>query len=122
MRALGLAVTDYIVWYITFKQEILNYTCQDLIRVVPFFASASEAFVTSIITRVSFDVFLPGDYVTRCGAIGTKMFFIQHGVLEVVNRDGKVATTLCDGSYFGGISSQTLAIFIISLYVCTYVL
>ncbi|CAI8015380.1 Potassium/sodium hyperpolarization-activated cyclic nucleotide-gated channel 3, partial [Geodia barretti] len=63
--------------------EILNYTCQELIRVVPFFASASEAFITSIITRVSFDVFLPGDYVTQYGTIGTKMYFIQHGVLDV---------------------------------------
>lgn len=69
---------------------------------MPFFANASEAFITSIITRVTFDVFLPGDYVTQCGAIGTKMFFIQHGILDVVNRDGKVATSLCDGSYFGG--------------------
>jgi signal-transduction protein with cAMP-binding, CBS, and nucleotidyltransferase domain len=83
-------------------QEILNYTCQELIRVVPFFASASEAFITSIITRVSFDVFLPGDYVTQYGTIGTKMYFIQHGVLDVVNKDGNVVSTLCDGSYFGG--------------------
>lgn len=80
----------------------MSYTCQDLIRVVPFFANASEAFITSIITRVSFDVFLPGDYVTQYGTIGTKMYFIQHGVLDVVNKDGKVVTTLCDGSYFGG--------------------
>ena len=86
----------------SYQQEILNYTCQDLIRVVPFFATASEAFITSVITRLSFDVFLPGDFVTRCGAIGTKMYFIQHGVLNVVNKDGKVAATLCDGSYFGG--------------------
>ena len=83
-------------------QEILNYTCQELIRVVPFFASASEAFITSIITRVSFDVFLPGDYVTQYGTIGTKMYFIQHGVLDVVSKDGNVVSTLCDGSYFGG--------------------
>ena len=87
------------------EQEILNYTCQDLIRVVPFFATASEAFITSIITRVNFDVFLPGDYVTQYGAIGTKMYFIQHGMLDVLNKDGKVATSLCDGSYFGGDST-----------------
>ena len=105
----------------SYTQEILNYTCQDLIRVVPFFATASEAFVTSIITRLSFDVFLPGDYVTQCGAIGTKMYFIQHGVLDVVNRDGKVATTLCDGSYFGG---QYIIYYILCtyMYMCIYTL
>ena len=70
---------------------------------VPFFASASEAFISSIITLVTFDVFLPDDYVVRCGAIGSKMYFIQHGILEVINKDGKVAASLCDGSYFGGI-------------------
>ena len=97
------------------SQEILNYTCQDLIRVVPFFATASEAFITSIITRVSFDVFLPGDYVTQYGSIGTKMYFIQHGVLDVVNGDGKIATTLCDGSYFGGMWFKVECVYLISV-------
>ena len=78
---------------------------------VPFFSTASEAFVTSIITRVSFDVFLPGDYVTRCGAIGTKMYFIQHGMLDVVNKEGKLAASLCDGSYFGGIARTGYSFF-----------
>ena len=75
---------------------------------VPFFATASEAFITSIITRITFDVFLPGDYVIRCGAIGTKMYFVLHGILDVVNKDDKVATTLFDGAYFGGMQYITL--------------
>lgn len=84
-------------------QKIVNFNCQELVRVVPFFANADEVFITSIITRLAFDVFLPGDYIIHCGAIGNKMYFIQHGIVDIINSDGKVATCLCDGSYFGGV-------------------
>ena len=83
-------------------QEIVIYTCQELIRVVPFFAKASDSFIRSIVTRFTFEIFLPDDYVIRCGSVGTKMYFIQHGILDVLNSDNKVAGSLCDGSYFGG--------------------
>ena len=77
---------------------------------VPFFANADGVFITSVITRLTFDVFLPGDYIIRCGAIGTKMYFIQHGVVDVITSDGNVATCLCDGSYFGGYRHISLSI------------
>ena len=34
--------------------------------------------------------------------MGTKMFFIQEGIVDIVTSDGEVATSLSDGSYFGG--------------------
>ena len=34
--------------------------------------------------------------------MGTKMYFIQEGVVDIVDTDGRVATSLSDGSYFGG--------------------
>ena len=84
-------------------KKIVNFNCQELVRVVPFFADADEVFITSVITRLTFDVFLPEDYIIHCGAIGSRMYFIQHGVVDIINSDGKVATCLCDGSYFGGV-------------------
>ena len=84
-------------------KKIVNSNCQELVRVVPFFADADEVFITSVITRLTFDVFLPEDYIIHCGAIGSRMYFIQHGVVDIINSDGKVATCLCDGSYFGGV-------------------
>ena len=81
----------------------MNYNCRDLVKVVPFFADADEVFITSVLTRLTFDVFLPGEYIIRCGAIGHKMYFILHGVVDIITSDDNVATSLCDGSYFGGI-------------------
>lgn len=69
---------------------------------MPLFVNADRAFITSIVTRFTFDVFLPGDYIVHCGAIGRHMYFIQQGVVDVITSDGKVATSLSDGSYFGG--------------------
>ena len=30
------------------------------------------------------------------------MFFIQEGIVDIVTKSGEVATSLSDGSYFGG--------------------
>ena len=47
-------------------------------------------------------VFQPGDYIIREGTRGTKMYFIQEGIVDIVVKQGEVATSLSDGSYFGG--------------------
>jgi len=53
-------------------------------------------------------VFQPGDYIIREGSVGTKMYFIQEGIVDIVTKTGEVATSLSDGSYFGGIYLSTL--------------
>ena len=78
----------------------MSHNCRDLVKVVPFFADADEVFITSVLTRLTFDVFLPGEYIIRCGAIGHKMYFIQHGVVDIITSDDNVATSLCDGSFW----------------------
>ncbi len=83
-------------------QKIVNYNCRDLVKVVPFFADADEVFITSVLTRLTFDVFLPDEYIIRCGAMGHRMYFILHGRVDIITSDDQVATSLCDGSYFGG--------------------
>ena len=69
---------------------------------VPFFANAEESFITSVLTRLKFEVFLPNEHIIRCGAIGTKIYFIQHGTVDVTSSDGSIIAQLSDGSYFGG--------------------
>ena len=83
-----------------------------MIKIVPFFEDAEEAFINSVITRLSFEVFLPGDYIVRQGSFGSKMYFIQQGMVDIIAPNGRVATTLHDGSYFGGV---------FCMYLCTYV-
>lgn len=92
----------YVTVLLLCWQNIVSFNCRDLVKVVPFFADADEVFINSVLTRLTFDVFLPGEYIIRCGAIGHRMYFIQHGVVDVITSDDQLATSLCDGSYFGG--------------------
>lgn len=68
---------------------------------MPLFANADPNFVTSMLTKLRFEVFQPGDYIIREGTIGKKMYFIQHGVVSVLTKSS-IDTKLSDGSYFGG--------------------
>ncbi|KAG8144953.1 hypothetical protein E2320_013348, partial [Naja naja] len=77
-----------------------------LVASMPLFANADPNFVTSMLTKLRFEVFQPGDYIIREGTIGKKMYFIQHGVVSVLTKGNK-ETKLADGSYFGEICLLT---------------
>ena len=49
-----------------------------------------------------YQVFQPGDYIIKEGTMGTKMYFIQEGVVDVISKENEILTSLSDGSYFGG--------------------
>ena len=74
---------------------------------MPFFQNASPQFVTAIITKLKFEVFLKGEYIIREGSIGNKMYFVQNGVVAVLSKDKQVETRLSDGSHFGEIGLLT---------------
>ena len=96
-------------------QEIVNYNCRSLVASVPFFTHADPNFVTDVVTKLEYEVFQPGDYVIKEGTIkeikegtiGTKMYFIQEGIVDIIPKNGEVATSLSDGSYFGGTTTTT---------------
>lgn len=52
---------------------------------------------------------ISGDIIIKEGTIGTKMYFIQEGIVDIVMANGEVATSLSDGSYFGEICLLTNA-------------
>ena len=87
---------------VSLLQEIINYNCRSLVASVPFFTDADPNFVNDVVTKLEYEVFQPGDVVIHQGTVGTKMYFIQEGVVEIVTSNGQVAATLSDGSYFGG--------------------
>uniref|UniRef100_A0A667WBS0 Hyperpolarization activated cyclic nucleotide gated potassium channel 4 n=1 Tax=Myripristis murdjan TaxID=586833 RepID=A0A667WBS0_9TELE len=88
------------------REEIINFNCRKLVASMPLFANADPNFVTSMLTKLRFEVFQPGDYIIREGTIGKKMYFIQHGVVSVLTKSSK-DTKLSDGSYFGEICLLT---------------
>uniref|UniRef100_A0AAY4ELH6 Cyclic nucleotide-binding domain-containing protein n=1 Tax=Denticeps clupeoides TaxID=299321 RepID=A0AAY4ELH6_9TELE len=88
------------------REEIVNFNCRKLVASMPLFANAEPNFVTAMLTKLRFEVFQPGDYIIREGTIGKKMYFIQHGVVNVITK-GTVGMKLTDGSYFGEICLLT---------------
>ena len=61
-----------------------------------------------------------GDIIVKEGAVGTKMYFIQEGIVDIVLANGEVATSLSDGSYFGEICLLTNARRVASVRAETY--
>ncbi|XP_016115649.1 potassium/sodium hyperpolarization-activated cyclic nucleotide-gated channel 3 isoform X2 [Sinocyclocheilus grahami] len=89
------------------REEIISFNCRKLVATMPLFANADPNFVTSMLTKLRFEVFQPGDYIIREGTVGKKMYFIQHGVLTVLTKGSK-ETKISDGSYFGGKQNSVL--------------
>ena len=68
---------------------------------MPFFYDADPDFVSAIITKLEFEVYLEGDIIIREGEPGTEMYFLKSGIVTV-SCDGVISDDLTDGSYFGG--------------------
>uniref|UniRef100_A0A8C5P8U1 Hyperpolarization activated cyclic nucleotide gated potassium channel 1 n=1 Tax=Leptobrachium leishanense TaxID=445787 RepID=A0A8C5P8U1_9ANUR len=88
------------------REEIVNFNCRKLVATMPLFANADPNFVTAMLSKLRFEVFQPGDYIIREGAVGKKMYFIQHGVAGVITKSSR-EMKLTDGSYFGEICLLT---------------
>ncbi|XP_010886887.2 potassium/sodium hyperpolarization-activated cyclic nucleotide-gated channel 2 isoform X2 [Esox lucius] len=88
------------------REEIVNFNCRKLVASMPLFANAEPNFVTAMLIMLRFEVFQPRDYIIREGTIGKKMYFIQHGVCNVITK-GTLGMKLSDGSYFGEICLLT---------------
>merc|ERR1719229_472762 len=101
------------------KEDVVNFNCRSLVAAVPFFANADPEFVSTVVTKLTYEVFQPGDIIIKEGTIGTKMYFIQEGIVDIVSN-GEVATSLSDGSYFGEICLLTNARRVASVRAETY--
>ena len=43
-------------------QDVINYNCRSLVAAVPFFTNAAPEFVSSVVTKLMYEVFQPGMY------------------------------------------------------------
>lgn len=83
------------------SQDIVSFNCRELVANMPLFGNGDPHFVTVLLTKLRFEVFLPGDIIIREGTLGRKMYFIQHGCVTVLTCNKK-EKKLSDGCYFGG--------------------
>ncbi|XP_022238497.1 potassium/sodium hyperpolarization-activated cyclic nucleotide-gated channel 2-like [Limulus polyphemus] len=89
------------------REDVINYNCRELVASVPFFSNADQNFVNDVVTKLHYEVFQPSDIIIKEGTLGSKMYFIQEGIVDIVMSNGEVATSLSDGSYFGEICLLT---------------
>jgi len=87
------------------KLQVSLFLNRHILEKVPIFKGAGNDLLQQIIRNLKPEVFTPGDYIFREGEIGTGMYFISRGSVEVVSKDGKtIFATLTEGNYFGEIA------------------
>ncbi len=90
---------------VSLRSELSLVLNRDFIRKVPFFQEASQEFICDIALELKPVIIIPGDYVFKAGEIGRRMYFIGHGMVEVISSEsGTIIRTLSEGDFFGEIA------------------
>jgi glucose-6-phosphate 1-dehydrogenase len=82
---------------------------REALEKVPLFQGADAVLLGSLIMALKPVVFQPGDVVIRKGEVGSEMYLISRGDVEVIDEGGRVVATLGEGNFFGEISLMTSA-------------
>jgi len=87
------------------RLQVAMFLNRNIIEKVPIFKGASDELIRQIIMNLRPVVYTPGDFIFRKGDVGTSMYFISKGTVEVVSEDGRnVFATLHEGNFFGEIA------------------
>jgi voltage-gated potassium channel len=87
------------------RTEVSMYINRRVIENVPLFRNAREEFIRDMVTTLKPRVYLPDDFVFRKGDIGTAMYFVSTGNVEVLDDNEKTPIVILgEGSYFGEIA------------------
>ncbi len=54
---------------------MINFNCRSLVAAVPFFANADPEFVSTVVTKLVYEVFQPGTYTVRDRVSGNGQTF-----------------------------------------------
>ncbi|MBF0136653.1 MAG: ion transporter [Magnetococcus sp. DMHC-1] len=86
------------------QREINRYVNMVMLRNVPFFAQASEECLSDMVECLTTRICTPREQVIRAGDKGDEMFFLSHGVVEVLTPEGHPLVKLRAGSFFGEVA------------------
>jgi glucose-6-phosphate 1-dehydrogenase len=68
---------------------------------VPLFQGASPVFQHALAMMLKPVVYAAGDSIVKKGDVGHEMYFVARGEVEITDGEGKLLTTVSEGSYFG---------------------
>jgi CRP-like cAMP-binding protein len=87
------------------RHTISYHVTSSFIKKVPFFEEIQrEEFFIEICKNLLPRTALPDTYVVKKGEMGTEMYFVLRGELNVVLDNGKVVHTFTSGGFFGEIA------------------
>jgi len=87
------------------QTEVAMFLKQDILQAVPIFQGASPSLIRELARALKPIVCLPGDYIFRYGQMGTEMYFISQGTVEIISPDQEtVLALLGPGQFFGEIA------------------
>ena len=84
---------------------ILQHVVRDLISAMKIWYDADPLFIDEVIMMLKSEFFQASDMVVKEGDMGTKMYFIEDGIVEIYASKAptpSVVTFLSEGNYFGG--------------------
>jgi voltage-gated potassium channel len=87
------------------RRDVEMHLRRDIVAKVPFFRGADNLMLGAIVSRLHPCVALPDERIIRRGEIGSAMYFIAAGSVDVLGPDDATpVATLSDGSFFGEIA------------------
>jgi len=87
----------------TLRTEISLVMNQDILGKVPIFASSSTGFIHSLVQHLKLQTYGPKELIVREGDIGSEMYFVSRGQVNVIVGDRTVGT-IGSGGFFGEIA------------------
>ncbi|MEO5362777.1 MAG: cyclic nucleotide-binding domain-containing protein [Magnetococcus sp. DMHC-8] len=84
-----------------FQKEVLHNINMHMIEQVPLFKGTSRECLSAFADVLISQLFNPGQDIVEYGTIGQEMFFLQHGIVEVLTAEGYPVTRLRNNSFFG---------------------
>jgi len=81
--------------------EIIN---RNVLEKVPLFKGASDVLLHNLAINLRPDIYAEGDFIIRKGEVGTALYIISKGSVEVIDESGKVLKAMADGDFFGEMS------------------
>ncbi len=84
------------------RLKVAMFLNKKVFEKISIFAGASEDFIEDIVMVLKPAVFTPGDYIFKKGEVGSSMYFIAQGRVEVLNDlSREVIAVISEGGFFG---------------------
>jgi hypothetical protein len=86
------------------QAEVNDFVKVHMLRDVPLFKNASQECLTDMVRCFKSKTLSPHEEIIRFGEVGDEMFFISHGVVDILTKDNLSVAKLRSGSFFGEVA------------------